>query len=165
MNQSSIEQQITSLTPPLDDLSTPHFDDSAVATAHQVEPLPKRGRIRSESSRAMTITAAVILGVLLGISAVIFSSTTHTDSATSAVAEEASAEMDSLDQSATQARTSVTSITREKTRARLPRIHVQRAMDRDMAEKFSEDDKYNSSRRTARKVAVIYYGRSRSEQP
>ena len=164
MNHSRAEQQTTSLTPPPDELSAPHFDDSAVATAHQVEPLPKR--IRSESSRrAMTIAAAVILGVLLGISAVIFSSTTHTDSATPAVTEEASAEVDSLDHPATQASTSVTSITREKTWARMARIHSRRTIDRDMAEKFSEDDKYNSSRRTARKVAVIYYGRSRSEQP
>src|SRR5436309_15595350 len=113
----------------------------------------------------MTIADAVILGVLLRISAVIFSSTTHTDSPTPAVTEEASAEMDSLDQSATQARTNGTSITREKTWARLPRIHSRRTIDRDMAEKFSEDDKYNSSRRTARKVAVIYYGLTRSEQP
>jgi len=164
MNHSRTEQQTTSLTPQPDEPLTPHFDDSAVATAHQVEPLPKL--IRSElSRRAMTIAAAVILGVLLGISAVIFSSTTHTDSPTPAVTEEASAEIDSLDQPATQATTNVTSITHEKTRARLPRIHAQRTIDRDMAEKFSEDDKYNSSRRTARKVAVIYYGRSRSEQP
>ena len=166
MNHSRTEQQTTSLTPQPDEPLTPHFDDSAVATAHRVEPLPKRRRIRSESSRrAMTIAAAVILGVLAGISVVIFSSTTHTDSATPAVTEEASAEIDSLDQPATQATTNVTSITHEKTRARLPRIHAQRTIDRDMAEKFSEDDKYNSSRRTARKVAVIYYGRSRSEQP
>ena len=164
MNHSRTEQQTTSLTPQTDDLSSPHFDDSAVATAHQVEPLPKRGRIRSESSRrAMTITAAIIVGVLLGISVVIFSFATHTDSATPPIRTEASAEMDSVGQPATQAKTNVTSITREKTRARMPRIHVRRTIDRDMAEKFSEDDKYNSSRRTARKVAVIYYGRSRSE--
>ena len=62
MNHSRTEQQTTSLTPQTDDLSSPHFDDSAVATAHQVEPLPKL--IRSESSRrAMTIAAAVILDV------------------------------------------------------------------------------------------------------
>jgi len=166
MNHSRTEQQTTSLTPQPDEPLTPHFDDSAVATAHRVEPLPKRRRIRSESSRrAMTIAAAVILGVLAGISVVIFSSTTHTDSATPAVTEEASAEIDSLDQPATQATTNVTSITREKTRTRLPRIHVQRTIERDMADKFSEGDKYNSSRPKARKVAVLYYGRSRSEQP
>src|SRR2546423_9631041 len=67
MNQSSIEQQIISLTPPPDELSTPHFDDSAVATAHQVEPLPKRQGLRSESSRrAMATPPPVILGLFLG---------------------------------------------------------------------------------------------------
>ena len=166
MNQSSIEQQITSLTPAPDELSAPHFDDSAVATAHQVEPLPRRGGIRSESSRrAMTIAAAVIVGMLLGISAVIFSSGTRTDSATLSITEQASAEMDSLDAPAATAVAEITepTIKREKSRPRMPQTHARRAAGRYMAEEFGDNDDY-SSRRSARRVGVIYYGRSRGEQ-
>jgi len=166
MNQSSIEQQVTSLTPPPDELSTPHFDDSAVATAHQVEPLPRRRGIRSESSRrAMTTAAAVIVGVLLGISAVIFSSGTRTDSATPSITEEASAEMDSLDAPAATAVAEITepTIKHEKSRPRNPQTHARRAAGRNMAEAFDDDD-YYPSRRSARRVGVIYYGRSRGEQ-
>ena len=166
MNHSRIEQQITTLTPPPDEPSTPHFDDSAVATAHQVEPLPRRGGIRSESSRrAMTIAAAVIVGMLLGISAVIFSSGTRTDSATLSITEQASAEMDSLDAPAATAVAEITepTIKREKSRPRMPQTHARRAAGRYMAEEFGDNDDY-SSRRSARRVGVIYYGRSRGEQ-
>jgi len=166
MNQSRIEQQSTSLTPSTEDLTTPHFDDSAVATAHQVEPLPNRAVSRFESSRYLiTIASAIIVGIVLGIAAVVIPSRSTAAPETPTVLGEASAQMDSLDAPAATAAAEMTepSVKHEKSRGVIPRIHVRRTMDRFMGEDFDDDDDY-SSRRSSRKVGVIYYGRSRGEQ-
>lgn len=166
MNQSRIEHQSTSLTPSTEDLTTPHFDDSAVATAHQVEPLPNRAVNRFESSRYLiTIASAIIVGIVLGITAVVIPSRSTAAPETPTVLGEASAQMDSLDAPAATAVAEMTepSVKHEKTRAPMPRIHVRRTMDRYTAEEFGDDEDY-SSRRSSRKVGVIYYGRSRGEQ-
>src|SRR5689334_8934837 len=98
MNQTRIGQQSTSLTPPTEDLTTPHFDDSAVATAHQVEPLPKRSANRFESSRYLIwIASAIVVGIVLGIAAVVIPSGSTADPVTPPVMAEASAQMDSPD--------------------------------------------------------------------
>ena len=165
MNQSRIEQQSTSLTP-TEDLTTPHFDDSAVATAHQVEPLPNRAVDRFESSRYLiTIVSAIVIGIILGIAAVVIPSRSTAGPATPTVVAEASAQMDSLDAPAATAVAEITepTVKHEKSRPRVPQTHVRRAAGRYMAEEFGDDDDY-SSRRLARKVGVIYYGRSRGEQ-
>ena len=165
MNQTRIEQQSTSLTPSSEDLTTPHFDDSAVATAHQVEPLPKRGAIRFESSHYLiAIASAVIVGIVLGIAAVVIPSKSATQPATPAVGAEASAQMDSLDAPAATAAAELTepTVKQEKSRPRRPQTHARRAPGRYIDEEFGDDD--YSSRRSARKVGVIYYGRSRGEQ-
>ena len=174
MNQSSIEQQSTSLTPQPDELTTPHFDDSAVATAHQVEPLPKRGANRFQSSRyLLTVASAMVVGIVLVIAAVLIPSRTAADPETPAVVAEASAQIDSpsvptATAVAEQTEPSVKhenepSVKHEKSRPRTPQTHVRRTADRYMAEEFGDDDDY-SSRRSARKVGVIYYGRTRGEQ-
>ena len=166
MNQSRIEQQSTSLTPSTEDLTTPHFDDSAVATAHQVEPLPKRGANRPESSRYLiTVASAIIVGIVLGIAAVVIPSKSTASPETPTVLGEASAQMDSLDAPTATATAEITepTVKPEKSRSRMPRTYARRAAGRYMAEEFGDDDDY-SSRRSARKVSVIYYGRSRGEQ-
>ena len=166
MNQSRIEQQSTLLTPSTEDLTTPHFDDSAVATAHQVEPLPNRAVNRLESSRYLiTVASAIIVGIVLGIAAVVIPSKSTASPETPTVLGEASAEMDSLDAPAATAVAEITAPTgkHEKSRPRMPQTHVRRTMDRYMAEEFGDND-YYSSRRSARRVGVIYYGRSRGEQ-
>ena len=61
MNHTRIEKQSTSLTPSTEELTTPHFDDSAIATAHQVELLPMHGAIRAEPSRYLITIASVLL--------------------------------------------------------------------------------------------------------
>lgn len=166
MNHSRIEQQSASLTPPTEELTTPHFDDSAVATAHQVEPLPRRPVHRFESSRhLLTVASAVVVGIVLGIVAVIIPSRTPADPEPPAVVAEASAQIDSPGASTATAVAEQTepSIRHEKSRPRMPQIHVRRTMGRYMAEEFSDDNDY-SSRRSARKVGVLYYGRTRGEQ-
>ena len=166
MNHSRAEQQTTSLTPPPDELSTPHFDDSAVATAHQVEPLPRRGGIRFGSSRYLiTIASAIVVGIVMGIAAVVIPSKSTASPETPTIVEEASAEMDSLDAPAATAVAEITepTIKHEKSRPRMPQTHARRAAGRYMAEEFGDNDDY-SSRRSARRVGVIYYGRSRGEQ-
>jgi hypothetical protein len=165
MNQTRIEQQSTSLTPPTEDLTTPHFDDSAVATAHQVEPLPQRAANRFESSRyAITIASAIVLGIVLGIAAVVIPSRSTANPETPASMAEASAQMDSLDAPVATAVAEMTkpSLKHEKSQPRIPQVRARRAMGRYMAEEFGDDDDY-SSRRSARRVGVIYYGRSRGE--
>src|SRR5690349_3898059 len=98
MNQSRIEQQSTSVTPSTEDLTTPHFDDSAIATAHQVEPLPSPAVGRLESSRYLiSIASAIVVGIVLGIAAVVIPSRSTAGAETLAVLAEASAQMDSLD--------------------------------------------------------------------
>ncbi|HXI26179.1 MAG TPA: hypothetical protein VNG71_20165 [Pyrinomonadaceae bacterium] len=166
MNQSRIEQQSTSLTPPSEDLTTPHFDDSAVATAHQVEPLPNRAVTRFESSRYLiTIASAVVVGIVLGIAAVVIPLRSTTNSETPTVMAEASAQIGSLDAPAATAVAEITepTIKHEKSRPRMSTTQARRAAGRYMAEEFGDDEDY-SSRRSARKVGVIYYGRSRGEQ-
>lgn len=167
MNHSRIEQQSTSLTPPTEKLATPHFDDLAVATAHQVEPLPQRPVHRFESSRhLLTIASAIVVGIVLGVAAVIIPSRTPADPETPpVVVAEASAQIDSPGAATAAAVAEQTdpAIKHEKSRFRVPQIHVRRTMGRYMAEEFSDDDDY-SSRRSARKVGVLYYGRTRGEQ-
>jgi hypothetical protein len=166
MNQSHIEQQSTSLTPPTEELTTPHFDDSAVATAHQVEPLPNRAANRFESSHHLiTIASAIVVGVVLGIAAVVIPSRSTTGPDTPSVVAEASAQIDSLDEpmAAAAAETTETSVKREKSLPRMSPTHARRAAGSYMAEEFGNEDDY-SSRRSARRVGVIYYGRSRGEQ-
>jgi hypothetical protein len=166
MNQTRIEQQSTSLTPPTEDLTTPHFDDSAVATAHQVEPLPNRAVGRFESSRYLiSIASAIVVGIVLGIGAVVIPSWSTAGAETPAVLAEASAQMDSSDAAAATALAEVTepSVKHEKSRPRMPQTYARRAPGRYMAEEFGDNDDY-SSRRSARKIGVIYYGRSRGEQ-
>ena len=166
MNQSRIEQQSTSLTPSTEDLTTPHFDDSAVATAHQVEPLPKRRANRFESSRYLvTIASAIVVGIVLGIAAVVIPSRSTAAPETPTVVPEASAQMESLDAPAATAVAEITepTVKHEKSQTRISQTHARRAAERYMAEEFGDDDDY-SSRRSARKVGVIYYGRSRGEQ-
>jgi hypothetical protein len=166
MNHSRIEQQSASLTPPTEELTTPHFDDSAVATAHQVEPLPQRPVHRFESSRHLiTIASAIVVGIVLGVAAVILPSRTPADPEAPAVVAEAAAEIDSPAAPTASAIAEQTepAIKHEKSRPRMPQIRVRRTMGRYMAEEFNDDDDY-SSRRTARKVGVLYYGRGRGEQ-
>jgi hypothetical protein len=165
MNQTRIEQQ-SSLTPPTEDLTTPHFDDSAVATAHQVEPLPNRAVGRFGSSRYLiSIVSAIVAGIVLGIAAVVIPSSSTAGAETPAVMAEASAQMDSSNTPAATAVAEMTepTVKHEKSRPRMPQIHARRAPGRYMAEEFGDDDDY-SSRRSARKIGVIYYGRSRGEQ-
>jgi hypothetical protein len=166
MNQSRIEQQSTLLTPSTEDLTTPHFDDSAVATAHQVEPLPNRAVNRFESSRYLiTIASAIVVGVVLGIAAVVIPSRSTASPETPTVVAEASAQMDSLDAPAATALAEITepTVKHEKSQPRMPRTYARRAASRYIPEEFGNDDDY-SSRRSARKVGVVYYGRSRGEQ-
>lgn len=166
MNHSRIEQQSASLTPPTEELTTPHFDDSAVATAHQVEPLPQRPVHRFESSRhLMTVASATVVGIIVGVAAVVIPSRRPADPETPTVVAEASAEIDSPEVSTASAVAEQTepAIKHEKSRPRMPQIHVRRTAGRYMAEEFSDDDDY-SSRRAARKVGVLYYGRTRGEQ-
>ena len=166
MNQTRIEQQSTSLTPPNEDLTTPHFDDSAVATAHQVEPLPKRTANRFESSRYLiTIASAIVLGIVVGIAAVVIPSGSTASPQTPPAMAEASAQMNSLDVPAATAVAEIIkpSVKHEKSPPRMPQTHARRAVGRYMAEEFGDDDDY-SARRSARKVGVINYGRSRSEE-
>jgi hypothetical protein len=166
MNQTHIEQQSTSLTPLTEDLTTPHFDDSAVATAHQVEPLPNRAVARFGSSRYLiSIASAIVAGIVLGIAAVVIPSGSSAGAETPAVMAEASAQMDSSDAPVATALAEMTepSVKHEKSRPRMPQTHARRATGRYIAEEFGDDDDH-SSRRSARKVAVIYYGRSRGEQ-
>lgn len=166
MNQTRIEQQSTSLTPPTEDLTTPHFDDSAVATAHQVELLPNRAEGRFESSRYLiSIAAAIVAGIVLGIAAVVIPSRSTAGAETPAVMAEASAQMDSSAAPAATALAEMTapSVKHENSRPRMPQPHARRAPGRYVAEEFGDDDDY-SSRRSSRKVGVIYYGRSRGEQ-
>src|SRR5690242_19076275 len=100
MNHSAIEQQSLSLTPEKEGLTTPHFDDSAVATALQVEPLPKRPAYRfGPSGRVLTVALAIVVGIVLGISVTIISLAPSGDNAAPPVLAEASAQMDSLDDS------------------------------------------------------------------
>src|ERR1041384_3936702 len=166
MNQTHIEQQSTSLTPPTEDLTTPHFDDSAVATAHQVEPLPGRPANRFGPSRhVLIIASALLVGVVLGIGAVVIPSRSTTNPETPTAMAEASAQIDSLDEpmAAATAETTEPSVKHERSRPRMPQTHARRATGRYIAEEFGDDDDH-SSRRSARKVGVIYYGRSRGEQ-
>jgi hypothetical protein len=171
MKQSSIEQQTTSLTPQTEGLTTPHFDDSAVATAHQVEPLPQRPANRFESLRTgLTIASAMAMGIVLGIGAVVISSGSRAGNAALPVFAEASAQMDSVDESVAQASAMDSSagpdssMTQQKSQAHLPRFRARRTLGRYMAEDFGDDDDDYSSRRSARKVGVIYYGRTRGAQ-
>ena len=163
MNHSGIEQQSTS---PNEELTTPHFDDLAVATAHQVEPLPQRPAHRFEPSRhSLTVASAIVIGIVLGVAAVIIPSRTPADPEAAAVVAEATAEIDSLDAATASAVAEQTepAIKHEKSRFRMPQTQVRRTMGRYMADEFSDDDDY-SSRRSARKVGVLYYGRTRGEQ-
>ena len=164
MTSSSIEQQSSSLTAQTEELSTPHFDDSAVATAHKVEPLPKRAAIRSESSRRMLIVvAAVVVGILLGISAVMISSASRHNTNTPTISTDAWAEMDSLDEPTPKPATVTVANIQQKVRPRELQLRTKRTLNTYMAEDFA-DDETNSSRRAPRRVGVIYYGRSPSEQ-
>ena len=183
MNHTPIEQQSTSLTPETEELTTPHFDDSAVATAHQVEPLPRRRAHRSGSSRYMlTIASAIVVGVILGISAVVISSGPRADNTSPSVLGEASAQMDSLDDSTAAQASAVDSsaprdtsevrdpsVTRNSSAKRpeapvqMPRARARRTIDRYMAEEFGDESDDNSPRRAARRVGVLYYGRGRNE--
>ncbi len=174
MNQTRIGQQSTSLTPPNEDLTTPHFDDSAVATAHQVEPLPRRSANRFESSRyVIAIASAIVVGIVLGIAAVIIPSRSAASPEAPAAMAEASAQIESLDAPMATAVAEVTKPTEplvkqdmvkhEKSPSRIPQTHARRAVGRYMAEEFGDDDDY-SSRRSARRIGVIYYGRSRGEE-
>lgn len=166
MNHSRIEQQSTSPTPPTEELATPHFDDLAVATAHQVEPLPPRPAHRFESSRhSLTVASAIVVGIVLGVAAVIIPSRTPADPEAPAVVAEATAEIDSLSAPTASAVAEQTGPTakHEESRPRTPQTQARRAAGRYMAEEFSDDDDY-SSRRSARKVGVLYYGRTRGEQ-
>jgi hypothetical protein len=168
MNHAAIEQQLSSLTPPSEEyLATPHFDDSAVATAHQVQPLPKRPAHRFESSqRVIVIAAAVVAGIVLGIASVVISSRA-TDQGPSVAP--ASAQMDSLDQASAIAEMTDSTVMAEQLRTRPSHVshasqtHPRRTTGRYMAEEFSDNDDY-SLRQSARKVGVIYYGRSRGYQ-
>jgi hypothetical protein len=174
MNQTRIGQQSTSLTPANEDLTTPHFDDSAVATAHQVEPLPRRSANRFGSSRYLiTIASAIVLGTVLGIAAVVIPSRSAAGPETPATMAEASAQIKSLDAPAATAAAEVIKPTEplvkqdmvkhEKSSPRMPQTHARRAVGRYMAEEFGDDNDY-SSRRSARRIGVIYYGRSRGEE-
>jgi hypothetical protein len=189
MNHSPNDQQSMSLTPETEELTTPHFDDSAVATAHQVEPLPRRAVGRFESSRyVLTIASAIAVGIILGIGAVVISSGSRSDNSAPPVFAEASAQMDSLDDpaaaqaaamdssaaardaaevrdtSAAQASSAPrnSAVKPNQDRPQMPRARARRPIDRYMAEEFgdAEDD---SPRRTARRVGVLYYGRGRNE--
>jgi hypothetical protein len=167
MNQPRIEQQSSSLTPQSEEhLATPHFDDSAVATAHQVEPLPRRPAHRFGSSwRLIVIAAAVMVGIVLGIASVVISSSA-TEQAPSVAS--ASAQIAAEDQATAVAEMTDSTVAREQPRARAshafhaPQTRPRHTMGRYMAEEFS-DDNDSSARPVARKLGVIYYGRSRGE--
>ena len=166
MNHSRIEKQSTSLTPQIERLTTPHFDDSAVATAHQVEPLPMHGAIGSGSSRYLiSIASAILVGIVLGIAAVVIPSRSIANPETSAVAAEASAQVDSprAPTASAVAEQTEPAVKRETSRPRTPRVQARRTAGRYMAEEFSDDDPY-SPRQSARKVGIIFYGRTRGEQ-
>ena len=168
MNQSPIKQQSNSLTPQTAELATPHFDDSAIARAHRVEPLPARSVNRFGSSRQlMTIASAAVIAILLGITAAVNSSPARPDDAAPPAFAAASAQ-DSPDKPANQTEPAKSLVAREsavvrqKSQPRPRRVHALRTIGAYMAEEFRDND--DDARPVARKVGVIHYGRARGEQ-
>ncbi len=175
MNDSGIEPQSNLLTPQPDELVTPHFDDSAVASAHQVEPLPKRRAIRPGSSRLFTIVVtAIVIAIGFGITTVALwtrqASANEGIAVAPAVGAAASAEVTTIAKPevkagttspAIRSRNSAAVLTRTTPRMRTVQIRPRRTINSYMAEDFSDDE--NDSRPVARRVGVLN-GRSRGQQ-
>lgn len=184
MNDTPRKQEPLSLTPKEGEaLATPHFDDSAVATAHQVEPLPKRRAISGSYRFSIIIAAAIIVGTVLGITALALWSNHPSENAPAeatavpatsepTVVASGSAEVTAVtpsepekrrDRSAPRSEKANAIIAREKPekpRARSIPARPKRTINSYMAEDFDDE---SDSRRVARKVGVLY-GRSRGEQ-